>query len=213
MRTKTLLLTAVLSAAGILSSSAQVFSVNAVGYVNVQIPAGFSMIANPLKATANTLGALIPTAPDGTTVWKFNPTTGTFTSATFDALDNAWGPNPNIGVEPGEGLIIRAAAAFQNTFVGEVLQGALSTAMPSGYSIVSSKVPQEGRVDTVLAFPGVDGASISRFDNAANRYVSSTFDGIDNAWTPSTPSPRVGESFWARMPAATTWSRNFNINQ
>ena len=48
MRTKTLLLTAALSAAGIATSMAQVYSANAVGYVNKLIPTGFSMIANPV---------------------------------------------------------------------------------------------------------------------------------------------------------------------
>ena len=47
MRTKTLLLTAALAAAGVVSSMAQVYSVNSVGYVNLTLPNGFSMIANP----------------------------------------------------------------------------------------------------------------------------------------------------------------------
>src|SRR5947199_53123 len=38
MRTKTLLLSAALTAAGVCSSLAQVYSVNAVGYVNLTVP-------------------------------------------------------------------------------------------------------------------------------------------------------------------------------
>jgi hypothetical protein len=55
MRTKTLLLTAALSAAGLLPSMAQVFSVNAVGYVKVSMPGGdkLAIIAPPLNGTPN----------------------------------------------------------------------------------------------------------------------------------------------------------------
>ena len=49
MRTKTLLLTAALSAAGIASSMAQVYSVNAVGYVNTPLVTGFNLISNPAE--------------------------------------------------------------------------------------------------------------------------------------------------------------------
>jgi hypothetical protein len=49
MRTKALLLTGVLGAAlGSASLMAQVYSLNAVGYINVTLPAGFSLIADPL---------------------------------------------------------------------------------------------------------------------------------------------------------------------
>ena len=50
MRTKTLLLTAALVAAGVATSMAQsnVYSLNVVGYVNVPIQAGFNMVCNPL---------------------------------------------------------------------------------------------------------------------------------------------------------------------
>jgi hypothetical protein len=51
-----------------------VYSVNAVGFVKVTVPAGFSMIANPLKAPTNTVGALFADAPDGTTVYKYDGT-------------------------------------------------------------------------------------------------------------------------------------------
>jgi hypothetical protein len=51
MRTKTLLLTAALAVAGLSSASAQVYSVNAVGYINLSLPKGFSMICNQLKAS------------------------------------------------------------------------------------------------------------------------------------------------------------------
>jgi len=213
MRTKTLFLTAVLGVAGAISASAQVYSVNAVGYVTVTLPKGFSMVANPLKATDSTIKALIPTAPAGTSLYKFSPTTGAYASAVFDDLDNAWVPNPNITLTPGEGAFVNAAAQFSNTFVGEVAQGALKTSMPAGFSIVSSQVPQEGRVDTVLGFPAIPGAQIFQFVNATGSYKSATFDDLDNAWLPAVPTPKVGEAFWVKLGAPADWNRTFDINK
>jgi hypothetical protein len=212
MRTKTLLLTAVLGIAGAVSSSAQVYSVNAVGYVNVVIPRGFSMIANPLKAADSKISALIPTAPAGTTIYKFNAATGAYTSSSFDDLDNAWLPDPTITLTPGEGAFINGSAQFTNTFVGEVSTGALTNAMSAGFQIKSSQVPQEGRIDTVLGFPPISGATIYQFNNATGGYVIASFDDLDNAWLPAVPTIKVGEAFWVNLAAAANWTRTFNIN-
>ncbi len=65
MRTKTVILIAAVCAAGAATSMAQVFSVNAVGYVNKVIPAGgFAMVSNPLRAATNTIDALFANVPN-----------------------------------------------------------------------------------------------------------------------------------------------------
>src|SRR5947209_7927276 len=90
MRTKTLLLVAALSAAGALTSTAQVFSVNMVGYINLNIPKNFSLIANQLNNQPNnTIATLLPAPPDGTVVYKFDPASG-FSSEAYDAGLHAW---------------------------------------------------------------------------------------------------------------------------
>src|SRR5258707_15596446 len=54
MRTKTLFLTAAFSAAGMATSMAQtVYSVNIVGYINLPIVHGLSLVANQLNASPN----------------------------------------------------------------------------------------------------------------------------------------------------------------
>src|SRR6266480_2545573 len=130
MRTKTLILTAVLSAAGVASSLAQgtVYSVNAVGYVNLTIPTGFSMIANPLNNTAangNTVSNLFPSVPIGTTIYKFDNVAGTYSINQFSFA--GWG-SPNDTMLPGDGAFIRnpTASPISVTLVGEVMQGPLS---------------------------------------------------------------------------------------
>jgi hypothetical protein len=211
MRTKTLLLTAALSAAGLATSMAQsVFSVNAVGYVNVELPEGFSMIANPLVAADNTVAALFANAglADGTVIYKFNSGTGSYDINAYDFGEFA---NPAMTLVPGEGafVLIPAGGASTVTFVGEVSQGSLSHAVPAGFSIQSSEVPQSGQLDTILGFPATDGDVVYRFSNATGNYAISAFDFGD--WD-NAPVPAVGESFFVNKVAATDWTRSFSVN-
>jgi hypothetical protein len=203
--------------ASIASSLAQVYSVNAVGYVNLVIPAGLSMIANPLNTSNNTIGALL-TVPAGTQIYKFNGTG--FTSALFDDIDgwtSGGQPAANITLNPGEGMFIRnnGAQPLTNTFVGDVMQGtALSVPLPAGLAIVASLVPQQGKVSTDLAFPQIAGTQIYTYNGVG--YDSYLYDDIDG-WTKggvvSEPTVTVGQSFWVRNNGtATSWTRNFSAN-
>jgi len=190
---------------------AQVYSQNAVGYVNVTLAPGFNLIANPLQAPVNTLGALIPIAPDGAQFYKF--TGGSFATFTFDGLDNVWTPNGNVSLAPGEGGFLNnpTAGNVVVTFVGDVLQGTLSTLLPQGFSIASSKVPQAANVNT-LELPPDDGDQLFKFVNPGPGYVTYTFDGLDLVWTPSAPVINVGEAFFINKTIARTWTRTFSVN-
>lgn len=211
MRTKTLALAAVACAVGIATASAQaVYSVNVVGYINVEAPPGFSIIANQLdNGSGNQLGDILPTVPDGTTIYKFTGTA--YESSTYDELDEAWS-NPALVLAPGEAAFIRNLTAnpIALTFVGEVRQGNLSNPLPAGFSMKSSIVPQAGLVSE-LGLAGVDGDTIYLFRDGA--YVSSTYDELDEAWSAPEPNIAVGEGFFFRnLSAARSWDRVFNVN-
>lgn len=210
MRTKALLLTAALSVAGIATSMAQaVYSVNAVGYVNVTVPTGFQLIANPLDAEDNSIGALLPDIAEGTIIYKFNATSGTYSINSFQF--GAW-DFPTATLNPGEGAFIfnGEPAALTLTFVGEVPQGPLSQAVPAGFSIQASQVPQQGGIQTALEFPAEEGDLVYRFDTTAQTYR--IFDFNFGEWSPSEPVINVGESVFVNKAAATTWSRTFSVN-
>jgi hypothetical protein len=217
MRTKTLLLTAALSAAGVATSMAQVFSVNAVGYVTKTVPAnGFALIANPLIAADNSINALFAGSPAGTQVFKFNSATASFTSATFDDLDGAFLPAAAAAatVVPGEGVFVRnpTGAAITITFVGEVPQGDLKNPLPKGLSIRSSQVPQAGTA-AELGLVGAAGDQVFQWNAATQGYSTSTFDDLDNAWLPPLGKLEVGDAFFLSKQAAGSWNRTFNVNQ
>ncbi len=211
MRTKALLGLAAV-AAGALTASAQssVYSLNVVGYYNIPIPAKqFVMIANQLNSTNNTLDSLLPAPPFGSQVYKYN---GGYTIYTFDDIDNAWRPNGNATLNPGEGAFFLSEVATTLTFVGEVLQGNLTNTIPlNAFSIKSSMVPQAGAVSSVLGLPPEAGDQVYVYRNG---YAIYTFDDLDMAWRPSEPSINVGEAFFlSKDPASTQnhWVRNFTV--
>jgi hypothetical protein len=212
MRTKTLLLTAALGGAMTTAAMAQaVYSQNIVGYVNVTVPANsFALIANQLDSGNNTLGSLIPTAPDGTQFYKF--TGSGWLSYAYDELENGWLPDGNVTLAPGEGGFLRNndASPITVTFVGEVMQGTLAVTLPAGYAVRSSVIPVAGNA-VELEIPALDGDQIFKYTPGAG-YTSYAFDELENGWLPSNPNFAVGEAFFIRKGASAQWVRQFSIN-
>jgi hypothetical protein len=205
MRTKTLLIAAAAIAAGIVTSSAQnVYSQNVVGYVNqVSNPNGFSLITNPLNTTNNTVASILKTPRLGMILYKFSG--GLFQANSYDGA--VWS-SPSDSLNPGEGafLFVPAGNAYTNTYVGEVLQGSLTNAVPQGFSILGSKVPQAGLVQTDLGFPSSLGSIVYKWTGFFNAF---SYDGA--TWSPSQPSVNVGEGFFSFSPSAKNWVRTFTV--
>jgi hypothetical protein len=215
MRTKTLLLTAALSAAGIATSMAQVYSVNAVGYVNTPLVPGFNLISNPLdnksSANGNSVANLFGTQlPEDSIVYKF--ANGSFAGGTFQYSFGQWPAAASTTlVPPGEGVFVRVGSAATVTFVGDVPQGTLNNPIPAGFSIRASQVPQEGTA-TALGFPAAEDDIIYQFDSANQRYFTPSQNQFGTFVPPLRPL-KVGEAFFVRTAAAKTWTRTFNVNQ
>ncbi len=216
MRTKTLLLTAALTAAGALSSMAQVYSVNIVGYINLTVPKGFSMIANQLNATPdNTIPSVIPAPPENTTLYKFNGTG--YNSFNFSADNPGWFP-ANGTLAPGEGAFIsidpgQAPSGTTLTLVGEV-QLVSDVTIPNGFSIRSSVLPISDTLDN-LQFPVRENDTIYRFNTTTKTYNSFNWSADNPGWFPPNPTPNVGESFFVsgdpNQGSARTWHRSFVV--
>jgi hypothetical protein len=211
MRTKTLLLTAALSAAGVATSMAQVYSVNAVGYVNTTLVPGLNLISNPLIGADNKISTLLTGVPVNTAIFRF--VNGSFESSTL--LPFGWNP-PGVAAAtslPGEGLFVRlpaGAAPVTITFVGEVPQGVLNTTLPAGLSIVSSQVPQAGTAEA-LGLPAENNAQIYQWNESTQSYAVSTK--LPFGYNPPLTPLAVGEAFFLRRVTAGTWTRDFDVNE
>jgi len=213
MRTKTLYLAALLGAASLATSVAQtVYSVNAVGYVNVTLAAsGYTLVANPLVAETNTIAVLFDAAVNGTVIYKFDAASGAYLpSISKNKITGKWNDTTTT-LLPGEGVFVKnpAATNVTITFVGEVMQGSLTNALPAGYSIASSQVPQSDTLDA-LGYPKTKGDVVYKY--VAGAYASFSVNKITGNWSPSVPSVAVAEAFFVKKAAAAEWTRNFSVN-
>jgi hypothetical protein len=223
MRTKALLLAAAVTAAGIASTMAQsnVYSLNVVGYVNVTLPTGYSVVNNPLDASnagGNTVSNLFRVLnPLGCFVFTWN---GSGLAGNFlDDLDGTW-TDANAPLPPGKGFFFRnlTGGPLTNTFVGEVKQGAVSVPFVSGYNLVGSPVPQAAFAMD-LGVNAVPGDFIYLWNGTG--LSGSFYDDLDATWGPIPgvvvdpargPTIKVGEGFFYRNISGTaTFSRNFTV--
>ena len=187
-----------------------VVSVNIVGYVNLDLPPGLSLLANPLYYTNNSVAFWMPNMPDGCQVYKLTPSAG-YEVSTFDALAGTWS-NPELDLPIGAGFHFLNASTqtLQLRFVGEVQQGELINPLPAGVSLKGSLVPQFGSINTLHGIPGEAGDELRFYVNdlqGGGEFQSSFYvDGI--GWVPDR-SLGVGEGFYAIKQHAQDWVRIF----
>ena len=209
MRTKALLLSAAVLAAGLATSTAQtVYSVNAVGYVNLSLATGYNMISNPLNGTNNNLNAVIPVAPDGSQIYIFDPVTQNY----FSAATYLGGWDVDYPLPPGSGAFMNVEAPTTITFVGEVMQGNLTNALSANFQIKSSQVPQSGGLTTVLGYTPLDGDVVYTFNTALQQFNQPFTHLGGGVWDPAEPVIAVGQAFFLQRSAAGSWSRTFSVN-
>jgi hypothetical protein len=228
MRTKTILLTAALSAVTVASTMAQVYSINVVGYINIPITNGFQMIANPLDldgtGVANNLTTVFTSfKPALTKVYAFNG--GGFVNALWTG--SAWTGNTNAvnaNLQPGRGVFFQWPGATPTstnvTIVGNVLQGSLTNTLSASgvYDIRSSIVPQGntngvsgGELQSVLGYTAASLDKVIRYNTSGQSYGAQKL-WTGSAWSPAgEPAINVAESFWLQPHAASKWQRNFTV--
>lgn len=189
---------------------AQVYSQNAVGYINITIKPGFNLVGNQLIQPSTAISALLPAPPAQTVFYAFS---GGFSSVVFDPDLGGWDPDPNLPMPYGGGGFIfnPTASPFTMTLVGDVGQGSLANAVPAGLSIKSSKVPQAGGISTVLGFPAAPFDVVSQFANPGG-YSANTFDPDLGGWDPGEPALTVGEAVFVQSVAGHAWTRVFSVN-
>jgi hypothetical protein len=151
------------------------------------------------------MSEVLPTAPDGTVAFKYTQLLG------FSANGVEFGAwtDPNQTVKPGEGFFLQnnAATPLTVTFVGEVPQGTLKTTLLEGLNLVSSQVPQAGKLQADLGYVPANGDLVYTY--ASTGYTVFQYD---DEWLPSEPVLRVGEGIWVRKAAAGEWTRTFSVN-
>jgi len=224
------------------SAMAQVYSLNAVGYINVSCAPGFSIIADQLYANGQGVAQYlsgIPSNPNstpglldaqlldgqhnGVTTFKPNGSGFTIAGVTSTGWVDDVGSAPNLTtLNPGEGIYIYNpfTTNFTLTFVGTVPQGTtLTNTLLPGFNMVSSVVPQTGAIDSVLGLTPTAGDTLFFLNSSGFDIVGYTTTGwitdVGSRFASGTaPSPRVGEGFYYYSAAVANqvWTRSFSIN-
>ena len=222
MRTKTLLLAAVLSAAGIASSLAQVYSVNVVGYINLPLSPGLNLITVQLKGTnqnVNTLlGSTTPTMPDNSLLFTWNAAGQKYDSALIGAGGvwyDAVGPS-TINLAPGQAFFIKVdgTAPVTLTLVGEVPAFPVPVSVVNGLGFYGDPAPVS-QVIATNGFPIVDNDALYTWNTSGQKWNDALI-GAAGQWFntvgPVAFAPAVGQGFAVlHAGGAATWNRTFTI--
>jgi hypothetical protein len=233
MRTKTLLLSALLGTLGSVSVHAQsVYSLNAVGYINVTFPPNtYTILTCPLVGS-----------PDNTLNSILSNTNGQYIHAQVIPFANGAFGSTEVGVKTavnatgwsGGGVTTLSpgqAAWFYNpnstnmtaTFVGTVVSGPATNVLIPGYNMVGSIVPASGDIVT-NSITGLTNVSLHDFvfqyDPIAGYgpkdavVKSGLGTGYNNEWTSGDPVvPNVYDGFWYWNNALTNnnWVENYSV--
>ena len=206
--------------AAVPSTNSQVYSVNVVGFVSGTLSNCYTFVANPLNAATNTLRHLIPDPPDGTFVWVWNVANQAFDEpAVFSRPD--WSIDLDLPV--GRGFVIYSPTNWTLTFVGEVLQGVLTSYVAGNnqLSLLGSMVPQAGPLSALHQFPGSDGDEVYLFPPPGSGYRDACTFYAGHGWfdpqgiaDSGGPLIEVASAFFVRHPGPpTNWIRFFEVSK
>lgn len=244
MRTKSLLLTALLGAIGSVSAMAQtnVYSLNAVGYINVTLYPGFNMISCPLITTPdNTLGTVLNNSNGsitGCTAFFWYPSVGAYSEDTARTVGTGKGQTSNADGWSFNGTNLAAPGVgfwFDNiystnitaTFVGTVPTGSITNSLVTGFNMVGSAVPVSGDIvsNSISALTNFNvGDTVWTWNAATSVYSEFTSvpsnskgggHGYKGEWT-SLGDPTVAnlaEGFWYDATAPFAWVENYSVSQ
>jgi hypothetical protein len=199
-------------------ASAQVYSVNAVGYVDVNLAAGSNLVANPLNAGDNSISNLFRAVPAGSLYYPQDPASPD--SGTTPRFDEAVGWVPGSAQLPGgAGAFLWLPQATRVSYVGEPWLSTLSSCarIPAGES-VSAIWPLLSCGGWICPDPPCsavppDGFGVARWDPARQQFLAPIiyidgFGWLGSDLDISEPRLAPGEaalflspsSFWVRAP-------------
>jgi hypothetical protein len=219
-----MLLSALLGTLGSVSLMAQstnVYSLNAVGYINVTIPTNFSVVSCPLLVSPdNSLNTLFPASNAAFKGIKFYLwTNGTYAPAA--SYTTHWLSGGTDQLSPGTAgfMFNPTGSPITVTFVGTVPSGTnLLNALPPGFTLVSSILPVDGILTNgLLNFTGAHGGDKAYvYNNATGGYEPANSTKASGQWITAPNLPQIGGGFFYLNGSATTnesWVESFSVGQ
>src|SRR5262245_51029773 len=113
---------------------------------------------------------------------------------------------------PGQGFFLQNASGVGATlaFYGEVAVGSVIVPVPDGRSLLSSKVPQAGALESELGFPA-EYDTVHKWNSGLGEFGAYVHE-VGYGWPFGQPGLGVGEAFWLETGSARNWTRNFSPN-
>jgi len=205
---KTLLIAAAALVAGVISSNAQVYSANIVGYVNVTMPANALVLtSNPLDDGTNTANSLLANLPNKSLLETWNGSGFTVLSKTTTGFAG----NPSLPV--GTGFFVKSVSNYTNTYVGNVVPApggnqATVNLPANALVLVGSVLPVSG------TFNDVGTNTVNLIATLPNKSLLETWNGTGFTVLSKTstgfagsPALSVAEGFFLKSVSATNWTQ------
>lgn len=236
---KTLLIAVAALAAGIITSQAQVYSQNVVGYYNISLTTGYNLVSVQFQSgVSNGASEVFPNVPDGTQFIQWDPAGATFVYNFYDTgagatlPQDSWymsdysTPTNQPVFKPGASLFVVPPSAVTNTVVGSVIS-AYTNNLVNGYNMAASAIPAGGAITNALfnfnTFP--DGTQILRWNAGASQYVYNFYDTGAGATIPgdswymsdystptNAPTLNVGEGMFIVPVGAYAYQQSYTNN-
>lgn len=200
--------------AGLVSSSAQVYSANVVGYVNIQLTNGFTMVANQLDfdgtgTNNNILTCLGTNLPNALTVEAWNG--AGFSSTKWSTGGQKWSSSTALitnSMQPSVGFFVSSPVQTNFVEVGTVLQGTNTYPIMPGLQIASFRTPVSGGIQTGLGYVPTKNDVVEVWNGGG--FSSHKWSG--SAWSGGgEPIINVGQAVFLNAIATNNWTQGFTV--
>jgi len=157
-----------------------IYSVNALGYVDVNFQTGSNFVANPLLNPDSTVSNLFRSVPDGSFLQIWDRATESFGPTNYFTAASGWS-DPNAVLIQPKGALLWLTALKTISFVGEVFQGFLTNIYyPAGLWVLGA-IP--GQFTTCADFTQCpqsppDQTVFNKWDPALHRFTHYTWFGF-----------------------------------
>ncbi|MDB6122360.1 MAG: hypothetical protein JWQ71_1353, partial [Pedosphaera sp.] len=174
----------------------------------INVPSGYSLIANPLDQGNNTLTDVFPNMVGGASLTIYSRTSCDVTNTyTYDSGFGGWLDAGFFPIDPDSVIFAPGAGAFLYnpgppttiTFRGtpHVPVLPVTLACGSGHSyILSCQTNVLGTYENITGLPAREGARLERWNGSG--FTAYTFN--DDSWSPAVPSVNIGESVSVFVP-------------
>lgn len=176
----------------------------------------YNHIANPLKASDNSISALFPNANEGDYILRWDVAAYDFAATIPTFSSGAW--SDAFPLNPGEGVfyVNTSENPLTVTYVGEVIQGSFTNNLVGNYAYnsIGSSAPLGGSfVNAIAGLTPNEGDYILTWDIAAYDFGATIPTFSSGAWSDTQVTLKVGEGFMYVNTGENTiqWIRNFTV--